>query len=88
MNKKLRFFSVMFFFVSTLSLAHNITFTGRVVDNSLSARNLCQHYAVDLGVAKTCRSETGTVIISSIRNITVKYKGKSTVARIVTMNYK
>lgn len=88
MINKLRFLSVLFFFVSTMSSANVITFSGSVVESSVSALNTCLHYALHQGIEKTCRGESGTEIISTIKNTLVEYKGELAHARIVTVNYK
>ncbi len=88
MINRTRLSSAILFFVSAISSAHEIKFSGSVVDNSISARNVCLHYAVHQGAERTCRSESGTEIISTIKNTLVQYKGKIAHARIVTINYK
>ncbi|MEO3992210.1 hypothetical protein [Pseudocitrobacter cyperus] len=84
-----RFSSFLFFFgVSVFASAHTIQFSGRVVDGATIARNNCLSHAIQYDKERTCRSETGTVVFTTIKHALVKYKGELTNARIVTINYK
>lgn len=88
MINKLRILCVLFLFVGAVSSANVITFSGSVVESSASARNTCLHYALQQGIEKSCRGESGTEVMSTMKNTLVKYKGKLAHARIVTINYK
>lgn len=84
----LRYSCLFLLMINMASSAHTIQFIGRVIDNAASARETCLRLAINQGREQTCYAQTGTVIISSIKNTLVHYQGKSGRARIVTINYK